>query len=56
MLSEHHPSVYCPIARASEILAQRWTPIIVRDLLGGPTTFAPRLALVTSVLEGQGRG
>ena len=30
---------YCPIARASEILAQRWTPIIVRDLLAGPTTF-----------------
>ena len=30
---------YCPIARASEILAQRWTPIIVRDLLTGPTTF-----------------
>ena len=30
---------YCPVARASEILAQRWTPIIVRDLLGGPTTY-----------------
>jgi DNA-binding HxlR family transcriptional regulator len=30
---------YCPIARASEILAQRWTPIIVRDLLAGPTTY-----------------
>lgn len=34
---------YCPIARASEILAQRWTPIIVRDLLHGPTSFS-RLA------------
>ena len=34
---------YCPIARASEILAQRWTPIIVRDLLNGPTTYS-RLA------------
>lgn len=31
---------YCPIARASEILAQRWTPIIVRDLLSGPTTYS----------------
>jgi DNA-binding HxlR family transcriptional regulator len=30
---------YCPVARASEVLAQRWTPIIVRDLLVGPTTF-----------------
>jgi len=24
---------YCPVARASEILADRWTPLIVRELL-----------------------
>ncbi len=30
---------YCPIARASEVLAQRWTPLILRDLLSGSTTF-----------------
>ena len=30
---------YCPIARASEILAMRWTPIIVRNLLVGCETF-----------------
>ena len=30
---------YCPIARASEVLAERWTPIIVRNLLSGATTF-----------------
>jgi DNA-binding HxlR family transcriptional regulator len=30
---------YCPIARSSEILAQRWTPIIIRSLLNGPTTY-----------------
>jgi DNA-binding HxlR family transcriptional regulator len=30
---------YCPIARASEILAERWTPIILRNLLNGSTTF-----------------
>lgn len=30
---------YCPIARASEILAERWTPIILRDLLNGRSTF-----------------
>jgi DNA-binding HxlR family transcriptional regulator len=30
---------YCPIARASEILAQRWTPIILRNLLNGCSTF-----------------
>lgn len=31
---------YCPIARASEVLAERWTPIIVRNLLLGCTTFS----------------
>jgi DNA-binding HxlR family transcriptional regulator len=30
---------YCPIARTSEILAERWTPIIIRNLLSGATTF-----------------
>jgi DNA-binding HxlR family transcriptional regulator len=30
---------YCPIARASEILGMRWTPIIVRNLLLGCETF-----------------
>ena len=58
-------SQYCPIARASEILARRWTPIIVRDLLSGPTSYskladgAPGLSrsLLTSRLrELQGLG
>ena len=31
---------YCPIARASEILAERWTPIILRDILNGVSTFS----------------
>lgn len=30
---------YCPIARASEVLAERWTPLILRNLLNGATTF-----------------
>jgi DNA-binding HxlR family transcriptional regulator len=30
---------YCPIARASEILADRWTPLIVRELLAGSSHF-----------------
>lgn len=30
---------YCPIARTSELLAERWTPIIVRNLLAGCRTF-----------------
>jgi DNA-binding HxlR family transcriptional regulator len=42
---------FCPIARASEILAERWTPIILRNLFFGCTTFneiaagAPLLSL-----------
>ena len=31
---------YCPIARTSEILAQRWTPIIIRNLLDGPASYS----------------
>lgn len=31
---------YCPIARTSEVLAERWTPIIIRNLLAGCTTFS----------------
>ena len=30
---------FCPIARASEILAERWTPIIIRNLILGCRTF-----------------
>ena len=31
---------YCPIARASEILAERWNPLIVRNLMFGAVTFS----------------
>jgi len=30
---------YCPVARASEILAERWTPLIVRELIAGSHRF-----------------
>jgi DNA-binding HxlR family transcriptional regulator len=30
---------YCPVARATEIFADRWTPLIVRELLGGTQRF-----------------
>jgi DNA-binding HxlR family transcriptional regulator len=30
---------FCPIARSSELLAERWTPIIIRNLLVGCRTF-----------------
>jgi DNA-binding HxlR family transcriptional regulator len=34
-----HYAQYCPIARTSEFLAERWTPIIIRNLLTGCRTF-----------------
>lgn len=30
---------FCPIAKASEILATRWTPLILRELMAGITSF-----------------
>jgi DNA-binding HxlR family transcriptional regulator len=30
---------FCPIARGSEVLAERWTPIILRNVLLGCRTF-----------------
>jgi DNA-binding HxlR family transcriptional regulator len=30
---------YCPVARASEVLAERWTPLIVRELAAGSHRF-----------------
>jgi DNA-binding HxlR family transcriptional regulator len=35
---------YCPIARTSELFAERWTPIIIRNLLTGCRTFGDLLA------------
>jgi DNA-binding HxlR family transcriptional regulator len=34
-----HYRQYCPVARTSELLAERWTPIIIRNLLTGCRTF-----------------
>jgi DNA-binding HxlR family transcriptional regulator len=31
---------YCPVTRASEILAERWNPLIVRNLMSGADTFS----------------
>ena len=30
---------FCPIAKASEILAERWTPLVLRELICGSTRF-----------------
>lgn len=51
---------YCPIARAAEVLATRWTPLILRNVLLGATTFTeiadgvpgiPRTLLTTRLRE-----
>jgi DNA-binding HxlR family transcriptional regulator len=34
---------YCPVARTSELFAERWTPIIIRNLLSGCRTFGDLL-------------
>ena len=31
---------FCPVALAAEVLAERWTPLVVRELLGGARRFA----------------
>lgn len=30
---------FCPIAKASEVLAQRWTPLILREMMADIHTF-----------------
>ena len=31
---------YCPVARASEVIAERWNPLIVRNVMFGADTFS----------------
>lgn len=33
-------SLGCPVARTSEVIGNRWTPLIVRDLAGGSRRFS----------------
>ena len=35
---------YCPIARAAEIFAERWTPLIVRNIHAGSSIYGEILA------------
>jgi DNA-binding HxlR family transcriptional regulator len=30
---------FCPVAKAAEVLAERWTPLVMRELLDGSTHF-----------------
>ena len=35
-----HYGQFCPIAKAAEIVAERWTPLVVAELLAGSTHFS----------------
>lgn len=35
----HGYGQYCPVAKGAEIFAERWTPLILRELIRGPRTF-----------------
>jgi DNA-binding HxlR family transcriptional regulator len=39
-MSQTYGQYFCPISRASEIFANRWTPIIVRNMILGCSTFS----------------
>jgi DNA-binding HxlR family transcriptional regulator len=39
MMSEGYGQ-FCPVAKASEIFANRWTPLIVRELMAGSLSFS----------------
>ena len=34
-----HYRQFCPIAKAAEIIAERWTPLVIHELLAGSTRF-----------------
>jgi DNA-binding HxlR family transcriptional regulator len=31
---------FCPVAKAAQLVCQRWTPLLIRDLAGGPLRFS----------------
>jgi DNA-binding HxlR family transcriptional regulator len=34
-----HYHLFCPLAKAAEIVAERWTPLVIVELLGGSSRF-----------------
>ena len=34
-----HYGQFCPVAKASEMIAERWTPLVIAELLAGSTRF-----------------
>src|SRR6202000_1389012 len=53
MLSSEYSGENCSVARALEVVGERWTLLIVRDLLSGPHRFAElqrKLGIAKNVL------
>ncbi|MBL8837575.1 MAG: helix-turn-helix transcriptional regulator [Alphaproteobacteria bacterium] len=38
-MSKDYAGDFCPVAKASEVFAQRWTPLVMRELLTGARRF-----------------
>ena len=54
-MPEFRYSQYCPLARAAEVVGERWTLLVIRELLLGPKRFSDMkralLGVSTSVLS-----
>ena len=48
MTQTHYPQ-FCALARAAEIVGERWTLLIVRELLLGPKRFSDLVARLSGV-------
>jgi len=48
MARTHYPQ-FCALARATEIIGERWTLLIVRDLLHGPKRFSDLLDTLSGI-------
>lgn len=40
MITTQTTDIGCPVARTAEIIGNKWTPLIVRDLAGGQKRFS----------------
>lgn len=48
MAGTHYPQ-FCALARATEVIGERWTLLIVRDLLHGPKRFSDLLETLAGI-------
>ena len=39
---------FCPVAKGAEVFAERWTPLVLRELLCGSTQFSDQHAVQRS--------